>query len=57
MSLPLFWAMIGQHTTYFAGGNLGIPSEYFWVAWLVIIALGWHIIFQCYRKAAKVEGF
>jgi uncharacterized membrane protein len=57
MSLPLFWAMLGQHTTYFAGGNLGIPGELYWVAWLVIIALGWHIIFQCYKKAGKVEGF
>lgn len=57
MSLPLFWAMMGQHTTYFAGGNLGIPSEYYWVFWLLIIALGWHIIFQCYRKAGKLEGF
>src|SRR5947209_1582527 len=25
MSVPLLWGMIGQHTTYFAGGNLG-PS-------------------------------
>ncbi|HSF17132.1 MAG TPA: urate hydroxylase PuuD [Vicinamibacteria bacterium] len=57
MSLPLFWAMIGQHTTYFAGGNLGIPGELYWVFWLVIIALGWHIIFQCYKKAGKVPGF
>jgi uncharacterized membrane protein len=57
MSLPLFWAMIGQHTTYFAGGNLGIPGELYWVVWLLIIALGWHIIFQCYKKAGKVEGF
>jgi uncharacterized membrane protein len=57
MSLPLFWAMIGQHTTYFAGGNLGIPGELYWVFWLLVIALGWHIIFQCYKKAGKVEGF
>jgi uncharacterized membrane protein len=57
MSLPLFWAMIGQHTTYFAGGNLGIPGELYWVFWLLIIAIGWHIIFQCYKKAGKVEGF
>ena len=57
MSLPLFWAMIGQHTVYFQGGNLGIPTEYYWVFWLVIIALGWHIIWQCYKKAGKVEGF
>ena len=57
MSLPLFWSMINSHTTFFAGGNWGIPGEYYWVAWLAIIALGFHIIFQCYKKAGKVEGF
>ena len=57
MSLPLVWSMIGQHTTFFAGGNLGIPSNYYWVFWLLVIAIGWHIIFQCYRKAGKVKGF
>ena len=57
MSLPLFWAMIGQHTTYFAGGNLGLSSGTYWIGWLAIIALGWHIIWQCYKKAGKLEGF
>ncbi len=57
MSVPLVWAMIGQHTTFFAGGNLGIPSDLYWVAWLVIIIIGWHIVFQCYKKAGKVPGF
>jgi uncharacterized membrane protein len=57
MSLPLLWSMIGQHTTYFAGGNLGIPGKYYWVFWLVLIALAWHIIFQCYKKSGKVQGF
>jgi uncharacterized membrane protein len=57
MSVPLVWAMIGQHTTYFAGGNLGIPSDLFWVFWLLIIIIGWHIVFQCYKKAGKVQGF
>ncbi|GMR23806.1 MAG: hypothetical protein BMS9Abin37_2277 [Acidobacteriota bacterium] len=57
MSLPLFWAMIGQHTTYFSGGNLGLTSTTYWIGWLVIIALGWHIIWQCYKKAGKLEGF
>jgi hypothetical protein len=57
MSLPLLWAMIGQHTTFFAGGNLGIPSNLYWVAWLLIIIIGWHIVFQCYKKAGKVQGF
>jgi uncharacterized membrane protein len=57
MSVPLVWAMIGQHTTYFAGGNLGIPSNFYWVAWLIIIIIGWHVVFQCYKKAGKVQGF
>jgi uncharacterized membrane protein len=57
MSLPLIWAMIGQHTNYFFGGNLGIPSNLYWAFWLLIIIIGWHIIFQCYKKASKVQGF
>ena len=57
LSLPLFWGMIGQHTTYFAGGNLGLTERTFWIGWLIIIAIGLHIIFQCYRKAGKVQGF
>src|SRR2546422_3250744 len=57
LSVPLLWAMIGQHTTYFSGGNLGIPGSYYWVFWLVIIAIGWHIVFHCYKKSAKVQGF
>jgi len=56
-SVPLIWAMIGQHTTFYAGGNLNIPSEYFWVSWLLIILIGWHVVFQLYRKAGKVQGF
>ncbi len=57
MSLPLFWAMMGQHTTFFAGGNFGLTAGTYWIGWLVIIALGWHIIWQCYKKAGKLEGF
>jgi uncharacterized membrane protein len=57
MSLPLFWAMINQHTVVFSGGNFGIPSEYSFVVLLAVILVGWHIIFQCYRKATKVKGF
>lgn len=57
MSVPLLWAMIGQHTTYYAGGNLGIPSNLYWIFWLIIIIIGWHIVFQCYKKAGKVQGF
>ena len=57
MSLPLIWAMIGQHATYFSGGNLGLTSSTYWIGWLIIIALGWHIIWQCYKKAGNLEGF
>ena len=57
MSLPLFWAMIGYHTTYFSGGNLGLTSSTYWIGWLIIIALSWHIIWQCYKKAGNLEGF
>jgi uncharacterized membrane protein len=57
MSVPLLWAMMGQHTTYFAGGNLGISGDYYWIAWLVIILLGWHIVFHLYKRASKVAGF
>ena len=41
----------------FSGGNLGIPSNYAWVVMMVVIALGWHIVWQCYKKAGKVKGF
>ena len=57
MSVPLLWSMIGQHSTYFAGGNLGIPGNYFWIFLLVIIGLSWHLVFQFYKKSAKVQGF
>ncbi len=57
MSVPLLWAMLGQHTTFFAGGNLGISDKYYWVVWLLIILLGWHIVFHLYQRAAKIQGF
>ena len=57
MSLPLVWSMIGQHATYFAGGNLGIPSNYYWIFWLLLIVVAWHIVFQLYKKSGKVQGF
>ncbi len=57
LSLPLIWAMLNSHSTYFAGGNLGIQSTWAWTTMLVVILLGWHIIWQCYKKAGKVKGF
>ena len=57
MSIPLIWTMINEHTTHFAGGNLGITESTNWLVLMVMIALGWHIVFQLYKKSAKVEGF
>ncbi len=49
--------MIAPHTTYFAGGNLGIPGQYYYVFFLLLIIVAWHIVFQCYKKSGKVQGF
>ncbi len=57
MSIPLIWTMINQHTSYFSGGNLGFTAQYGWLVLMGIVALGWHIVFQLYRKYGKVEGF
>jgi uncharacterized membrane protein len=57
MSVPLIWTMINEHTRYFSGGNLGFAGQYGWLVLMGIVALGWHIVFQLYRKSGKVEGF
>jgi uncharacterized membrane protein len=56
MSVPLFWGMINQHTTYFSGGNLGIPSAWSFVVFLVATLLGWHVVWQLYQRAGRVKG-
>lgn len=57
LSVPLLWAMINDHTSYFNGSNLWIPWEYAWVGFLVVILLGWHIVWHLYRRSTKVPGF
>jgi uncharacterized membrane protein len=57
MSVPLVWSMINYHTTVFAGGNLGIAREYSFVVFLVVVLVGWHIVWQLYKMAPKVQGF
>ena len=57
MSIPLIWTMINQHTTIFAGGNFGITQSTNWLVLLAIVVIGWHIVFQLYKKSAKIEGF
>ena len=53
MSVPLIWTMMNQHTVVFNGKIFNITG---WVL-LVVIALGWHIVFQLYKKSTKVKGF
>jgi hypothetical protein len=48
--------MMNQHTTT-VGTPLGIPGQYGFVLYLVIILLAWHIVWQLYKKATKVKGF
>ena len=53
MSVPLMWTMINQHTVVFNGKLFDITG----LVLLVVIALGWHIVFQLYKKSGKVKGF
>ena len=61
MSVPLIWTMISEHHS--AGVFSGDSVELFGYSisgevWLLFfIALGWHIVFQLYRKSGKVKGF
>ena len=57
MSAALLWGMINSHTAAFAGGNLGLTAATSWVAYLVVILVSWHVIWQLYRRTAKVKGF
>jgi uncharacterized membrane protein len=57
MSIPLIWTMINQHTSYFAGGNLGFTAQYGWLVLMGIVALGWHIVWQLYKKSGQIKGF
>src|SRR5262249_43976108 len=57
LSLPLIWAMLNFHTTYFAGANLGIPGGWARTPLRVITPLGGNIIWKCYRRAEKVKVF
>jgi uncharacterized membrane protein len=57
MSVPLLWGMLNAHTSYFAGGNLGIADAYAFVPYLVIILVSWHVVWQLYKKAPTIKGF
>lgn len=51
LSVPLLWVMISQHTAATSFSSWG------WVGLLIMILLGWHIVFQFYRKSLQVQGF
>ena len=53
MSVPLLWTMINQHTVVYNGVLFNCSG----LVLLVVIALGWHIVFQLYKKSGKVKGF
>jgi uncharacterized membrane protein len=57
MSVPLVWTMLTQHTTFLSGGSFGIPAGYSFLVLLVVIPVAWHLVFQCYKKSGKVQGF
>ena len=56
MSVPLIWTMHNQHHVT-APTALGIPSEFSWLLPMVIVVLGWHIVWQLYKKSATIKGF
>jgi uncharacterized membrane protein len=55
LSVPLLWTMINAHTTAYSGGNAGIPSNMPWIALLVITLIGWHLVWQFYKRSLKVS--
>ena len=57
LSVPLLWAMMNQHSTYFAGGAFGLTEESAWVVFPIVVLIGWHIVWHCYRRAGRVKGF
>ena len=56
MSVPLVWTMHNQHHVT-APTALGIPAEFSWVLPMLIVIVGWHIVFQLYKKSATIKGF
>ena len=56
MSVPLIWTMHNQHHVT-APNTIGIPAEFTWILPMAIVALGWHIVWQLYKKASTIKGF
>jgi uncharacterized membrane protein len=56
MSVPLLFTMINNHTGFFSG-NAWLPGRYSFVALLAMVLVGWHVVWQLYRRAARLKGF
>jgi uncharacterized membrane protein len=56
MSVPLLWGMINQHTVT-VGSSVSIPGQFGYALFLVVTLIGWHLVFQLYKKAPKIKGF
>jgi len=54
MSVPLIWTMINEHT---AVVNKGFLLNCDGLLLLIFIAIGWHLVFQLYKKSGKIKGF
>ena len=59
MSVPLIWTMINEHHAagVFSGGKFGITDSTNWLVLVIIVALGWHIVWQLYKKSDTIKGF
>lgn len=51
MSVPLFYTMMNVHTTTFNIGYWAIGSL------LLVVLVGWHLVYQFYKRSGKLKGF
>jgi hypothetical protein len=56
MSVPLVWGMMNQHTVT-TPATFAIPASLGFVMYLLVILVGWHVVWQLYKKGGKVKGF
>jgi len=52
MSVPLFWGMVNQHTT-----TVVLPGQLAFATFLIVALVGWHVVWQLYKKAPSIKGF
>ena len=48
LSVPLIWAMINAHTTKYADS---------WIYMVAVVAFGWFVAMQMYKRSGKIKGF